>query len=211
MVYGSLLAHAPGKRCGRSVGMADRPGPAFPPPYRLWPDARHRRHHVVAAVAVEDTAALGLGLDPLDGGDGRTCLHAVAKHAGARPGLAQYRRVRPAGLCHRGFHSGIADPRRSDPCRRCAWRLDGNQFVARTLQRTERMAMDLHVPGRVAADLSDQPAWPQPRHRCTRLAARGCSKQEGFAPFSRRLTDARVGGRLFTLNSLARRGAYNEP
>ena len=70
------------------------------------------RVHVVAAVAVEDTAALGLGPDPLDGGDGRTCVHPASKHARARPRLAQYRRLRPPGLRHRGVHSGIADPRR---------------------------------------------------------------------------------------------------
>ena len=63
--------------------MVGRPGPAFPAPYRLWPDARHDWHHVVAAVAVEDTATLGLGTDPLDGSDGGTCVHTASKHAGA--------------------------------------------------------------------------------------------------------------------------------
>ena len=55
--------------------------------------------------------------------------------------------------------------------RRSAWRGDGNQLLARALQRAGRMALDLHVPGRAAADLPDQSAGAQPRHRCARLAA----------------------------------------
>ena len=44
--------------------------------------AAYRRLHVVAAVAVEDTAPLRLGTDPLDGGDGRACFDRAAKRAG---------------------------------------------------------------------------------------------------------------------------------
>ena len=49
------------QRCGCGAGVAGRSGAAFPASYRLRPDARHHWHHVVAAVAVEDTATLGLG------------------------------------------------------------------------------------------------------------------------------------------------------
>src|SRR6185369_3239073 len=110
--------------------------------------SRHHRDHVVAAVAVEDTAALRLGTDPLDGGDGPTFFDPASKRVGARPRIAQYHRVWPDGLCHRGRNSSFADTGCSYASRWRAWRIDGDQPLARALQRAERMALDLHVPGR---------------------------------------------------------------
>ena len=79
------------------------------------------------------------------------------------------------------YHSGIADPRRPDPSRRGTWRTDGDQSVARTLQRAQRMALDLYVPGGAAANLSDQPARTQPRHRRLLWRPEGSARKE--APF----------------------------
>src|ERR1700733_13198287 len=113
--------------------MAGRSHAALCATYRLRPASRHHRDHVVAAVAVEDTAPLRLGTNPLDGGDGPTCFNPASKRVGARPRVAQYRRVRSDGLCHRGGDSGIADTRRVYASRWCAWRVDGDQPLARAL------------------------------------------------------------------------------
>ena len=85
LVYGGLLAAAPRQRCGRSAGLAGRSGAAHCATCRHLSSSHYRGLHVVAAVAVEDTAPLRLGADPLDGRDGRACFDGAAKRAGARP------------------------------------------------------------------------------------------------------------------------------
>jgi hypothetical protein len=50
---------------------------------------------------------------------------------------------------------GIADTRSGYASRRRAWRVNGDQPLAGALQRTGRMALDLYVLGRLAADLPD--------------------------------------------------------
>ena len=74
LVDTGVLASASRRRSGCGAGVAERSSATLGAAHRYLSASHHRRHDVVAAVAMEGAAALRLGFDPLDGGDGRACL-----------------------------------------------------------------------------------------------------------------------------------------
>src|SRR5271156_1772454 len=90
----------------------------------------HHRRDVVAAVALEDSAPLRLGIDSLDAGDGRSRLDAAPKRSRARLCAAQYHHIRAAGIRHRGADRRVAYTRIADTSQLRGRRTDGGPPLA---------------------------------------------------------------------------------